>query len=180
MTTMKELLAQRNGQAQRLVMQSAVMKRLKEIHDADRASMVEDMDRGDKVTARSGDQSLGTVSYSDPKPKARVTDKAALMGHVAGEAPEKIGLRVTDMDAALAVLEEHAPDLVEAALSPQVEAEYLRAAEKGESVPGVEVSVGKPVLSIRPAQAGKDAAAELVAGTPQLALSEGSDDEREQ
>ncbi|MCJ7859236.1 hypothetical protein [Corynebacterium kalidii] len=168
MSTMKELLAQRNARARRVVLQSAVLKELKARHDEDRAELQADMERGEKITARTDDQSLGTVSYSDPKPKARVTDRAALLGHVAEDAPGRIGLRITDMPRALALLEADYPELVEPALSSQDEAHYLRAAEKGESIPGVEVATGAPVMSVRPSQAGKDAATELVAGNRAL------------
>lgn len=168
MSKIQEILAQRNARARRVVLQSAVLKELKDRHDEDRAELQSDMERGEKITARSDDQSLGTVSFSDPKPKARVADRAALLGHVAEDAPERIGLRITDMPRALALLEADYPELVEPALSSQDEAHYLRAAEKGESIPGVEVSTGAPVMSVRPAQAGKDAAAELVAGNRAL------------
>lgn len=168
MTTMKELLKQRNDKARRVVLQSAVLKELKARHDEDRAELQADMERGEKITAAGETVSLGTVSFSDPKPKARVTDKAALLGHVAAESPGRVGLRITDMARALAVLEADYPDLVEPALSSQDEAQYLRAAEKGEEVPGVEVSTGSPVMSVRPSAAGKDAAAELVAGNRAL------------
>ncbi|WP_291478456.1 hypothetical protein [Corynebacterium sp.] len=168
MSTMKELLAQRNAQARRVVLQAAVLKELKARHDADRAELQADMERGEKITARSDEQSIGTVSYSDPKPKARVTDRAALLGHVAKDAPGRIGLRITDVPRALALLEADYPELVEPALSSQDEAQYLRAAEKGEDIPGVEVSTGSPIMSVRPTQAGKDAAAELVEGNRAL------------
>lgn len=168
MTTMKELLKQRNALASRVVLQSAVMKELKARHDEDRAELQADMERGEKITAAGETVSLGTVSFSDPKPKARVTDRAALLGHVAEDAPGRIGLRITDMPRALALLEADYPELVEPALSSQDEAHYVRAAEKGEEVPGVEVSTGSPVMSVRPSAAGKDAAAELVAGNRAL------------
>lgn len=162
MSMMKELLKQRNDRAARVVLQSAVLKELKAVHDEDRAELQDDMERGEKITGRAGDDSLGTVSYSDPKPKARVVDKAALLAHIAADDPDQIGLRITDIDVALAYLEEHLPSIVEPAVSPQVEAQYTRAAESGETIPGVEVTTGKPVLSVRPAAAGKKAAAELV------------------
>lgn len=168
MTTMKELLKQRNDKARRVVLQSAVLKELKARHDEDRAELQADMERGEKITAAGETVSLGTVSFSDPKPKAKVTDKAALLGHVSEDAPGLIGLRITDIDRALAVLEREAPDLVEPALSAQDENVYLKLAEKGEDIPGVEVTVGKPVMSVRPSQAGKDAAAELVDGNRAL------------
>lgn len=168
MSTMKELLKHRNDQAARIIVQSAVLKELKAVHDADRADLKDDMDRGDKITGHAGDTSLGSVSYSDPKPKAKVTDRDLLIGHVAGERPDDVGFRITDIDAAIAVLEDVAPHLLAPALPQHIEAEYLRAAEAGDTVPGVEVTTGAPVLSVRPAAEGKRVAAELIAADPAL------------
>ncbi|MGP9720927.1 MULTISPECIES: hypothetical protein [unclassified Corynebacterium] len=170
MSAIQEALALRQANADRVVLQSAVLKELKARHDEDRARLQEDMSRGEKLTARADDASLGTVSYSDPKPKATVTDRAALLGHVAETQPDAIGLRITNMPAALAVLEEHAPEVLEPALEQHVEAQCLRDALGGEQVPGVEVSTGSPVMSVRASQAGKDAAAALVAGSLALAV----------
>lgn len=168
-TDIQRALAARAEAARRVVMQAAVLKALKQVHDEDRAALTEDMARGDKITTHdTAGTSLGTVSYSDPKPKARVTDRELFTGHVAGDRPDEIGFKITDLAAAVGVLEEVAPHLLAPAVPSHIEAEYTRAAEGGQDVPGVTVTTGAPVLSCRPSQTGKAAADELIGGSAEL------------
>lgn len=181
MNDLQKALDYRQDLANRTVAEAAVLKVMKEQHDKGRAELEGLMGRGEKLTGRWADTSLGSVSFSDPKPKGTVTDRELLLGHVAGENPEQIGLRITDVDAALAVLEEHAPGLLTPALSPQDEAQWVRRAEAGEPVPGVTVSTGDPRMSIRPTVAGKALMAEMMTELPvmQLAIEEATDERGE-
>lgn len=170
MSDLQKALDYRQDLANRTVAEAAVLKVMKEQHDKGRSELEGLMGRGEKLTGRWADTSLGSVSFSDPKPKGAVTDRELLLGHVAGVAPEQIGLKITDMDAALAVLEEHAPGLLAPALSPQDEAQWVRRAEAGEPVPGVTVTTGDPRMSIRPSTAGKALMAELLTELPVMQL----------
>ena len=170
MSDLQKALEYRQHLADRTVAEAALLKVLKEKHDESRAKIEGLLNRGEKITGRHGGTSLGSVSFSDPKPKGTVTDRALLLGHVAGVAPEQIGLKITDVDAAIAVLEEHAPGLLAPALSAQDEAHWVRRAEAGEPVPGVTVTTGDPRMSIRPSTAGKALMAELLTELPVMQL----------
>lgn len=178
MNDLQKALDQRQKLADVAVFEAALMKAMKPQHDLSRDKITDLMGRGEKLTGRWGKASLGSVSFSDPKPKGTITDREMLLGHVAGESPEQIGLKITDVDAAIAVLEEHAPGLLAPALSPQDEAQWVRRAEAGEPVPGVTVSTGEPRLSIRPTPGGVKIAAAVLGELPvmQLAIEEADDE----
>lgn len=148
-------------------------KRVKALEKQHRGSIESLLDKGDRVSVRSplDGSKIGTVSMTDPAPKARVSDQAALDGWVSERYPEKVVVSedITDARAAVEVLRQHAPHLLaEVRYVPDwAVGEVLRASEQagapvgpgGEvEVPGVEVEPQPGRLQYRP---GKEAA-ELV------------------
>ncbi|MDL5159472.1 hypothetical protein [Actinomycetospora termitidis] len=119
---------------------------------------------------------LGTLTVTEPSPKAEVDDEEAFLDHLESHYPEAVeevvtGLRrpMTPADVAKlhAVLREHAPDLLrppERVAADWARNEVLRHAEAtNEPVPGVSVHTRRGHVSIRPVAGALDAYRALVA-----------------
>ena len=158
---------------EKLLLQTAVVKRLKTIVDDTRAIAMAELEAGDMKRPRG----LGSVSLSEEKTTAKVTGREAFEAHCADTyGSDCVTVDVTGpLEEVLAVLAEHAPHLIgERTYVPAwMEAQELRRAESGELVPGVELSTQSPRLVVRTSQASLDEARQIIAGTP-LAV-EGAD-----
>jgi hypothetical protein len=117
---------------------------------------------------------LGTITRTSKDPIAVVTDESALMGHIHEHDPD--GLEDVDVVAAtveqvVAVLKEHAPNLVESdvRIRPYALNEALKSALAGKPVPGVEVRPQEGTVNTYPA-ADAGAAIEAVIRSGRVAL----------
>lgn len=134
------------------------------------------MARGDRATARTDhdgrDVKLGTVTKTDPKRAARVTDRDAVEAwcaqHVTGAAV--VDVEIADEAAAKAVLQEHAPHLLvdvprvaDWAVTAQLRrAEADDAAGREPTPPGIVVEQGTPTVSVRPSPEARDLVFDLI------------------
>lgn len=127
------------------------------------------LNKGDKKTAHTpaGDK-LGTVSVSDPEPKAEVVDveqfEAWIREHHADDLDVVFGFGPADVVAA--VLAEHAPDLLtrETAIPTWLRANCLRLAVNRD-IPGTRKVRPVGVVSIRPNALAEEIVRELLAGS---------------
>lgn len=110
---------------------------------------------------------LGSVTKASPKPKAVVTDRAAFRDYLLTKRSDEAIITVTldpaDTGEIAAALHDAGKShlVQETETVPDwVEAEEIRNAENGKTVPGVEIQQRAPYLSARPA---KDADAEVEA-----------------
>lgn len=138
-----------NQQLVLAVLRHAVLKELRDIDSDGRDTLADELAPGTKLTALLNGKPIGTVSKTLPKDKARVDDKYQVMAWASEHAPEMLHYRITDMDAAIKALEEHAPDLLTLDIPDHHMANVKRRAEAGETIPGVELVEGKPTLQIR-------------------------------
>lgn len=95
----------------------------RDAYHAARAEAQQAMGRGDRWMARSpiDGSKIGAVSYSDPKPKARVSDEPALNSWVEKNYPDRMvhELNVIGSDEEVkAVLYDHAPHLLKKVTAP--------------------------------------------------------------
>jgi predicted metalloendopeptidase len=111
------------------------------------------------------DTKLGTVSVSDGKTSAEITNEAALYQWVKKNRPDQL-------------VEVIAPAYLKALLKAAVESGDGVAVDEdsGEVIPGIEVSVGDPYVSSRPNADAKARMRELVAGSKLLGLAGGGTD----
>lgn len=115
--------------------------------------------QGDRLTVRDLDtgEKLGTVSMSDPDPKAEIVDRDAFVAHMAATFPAVVDevtvLRDGVENDAMDVLREHAPHLLETRQQVTVQGEKaaLELATRPDSdpIPGVEVRWPRGVVSTR-------------------------------
>lgn len=163
---------------------SAYAKAAKGAEAAARDTIARDyLTHGDRMTIRDPRTSakLGTVSITDPQAVADVDDEQALLDYIAHEHPEAIDweqtIRPETIGVAVAVLAEHAPELLTA--PRRVAADWARAealklaADSGEPIPGVAIRMKRGHAMIRHEKDATDRYRELVAaGTvdPLLAL----------
>lgn len=91
-----------------------------------------DLDPGDRKSAKAGKQSIGYVLLTDPKEAFRVTDGRAFRAWVKEHRPDEI-VTIESVNSAFekAILERGCD-------------------EAGESIPGVELVAGAPVMQVRP------------------------------
>lgn len=117
---------------------------LKRYNEA-RAELAARMQRGDRMIARSplGDVKVGTVSKTDPKPVARITDESAFTAWVQENYPDRM---VYDFDVigsdqeVKAVLFEHAPHLLRKVTKPDLE--FVRGVRQDSLFVGAPVGPG--------------------------------------
>jgi hypothetical protein len=149
-----------------LVLRVAALKSVKDYvcdqYDDARAELDKAMNEGDRLTARSplDGGKLGTVTKTEPKPSARVSDEQALVDWLAEHYPEALVVRykvVASEEQLRRLLFEHAPELLSQYRRPDPEMvrELLaNAANFGQpvgpsgeaDVPGVVVETGPPVV----------------------------------
>lgn len=128
--------------------------------------------RGDRVvvTDPTGER-LGLVWMTDPKPKAEVVNREAFTAWHAETDPDAIlevpFIRPDCMSAAIDVLAEHAPDLLDSRLvvREQHEAATLKQAVKknADPIPGVEVRTPRGSMTVKLDDDGAGRIRELVA-----------------
>lgn len=107
-----------------------------------------DLAAGERV----GDASTGFATMSNPANVVTVVDQDQLDAFLVAEGNALTVLQITDEVAAIAVLREHAPNLVrEVPHIPGWAVEAAKArAKAGENIPGIAVRPGSPTLSLRP------------------------------
>ncbi|APT85337.1 hypothetical protein [Corynebacterium aquilae] len=145
---------------ERLVMQAAVLKAAKEIHDQEKKLLLEELEEGERVIAKNSEGvKLGTLSKTAPEPKAVVEDMAAVCATLT---PDDFDYSIPsrNMVQALAVIGEHAPELLDFEPKAHILAEQERAAlaahKAGEELPagwGIHKKAG--YLTIRPTEDAK-------------------------
>lgn len=157
---------------EKLILQTAVVKQLKSIVDATRAAAEAELEQGDMKRPRG----LGSVSLSEPKKHAQVTNDEAFTRHCIETGDANVSVSITGpLEEVLAVLAEHAPHLIGDThhLPDWLIKRELDYAENGELIPGVTVTESEPRLLVRTKPEAMDEALQILAGTP-LAL-EGGD-----
>lgn len=157
---------------EKLILQTAVTKHLKAITDQTRAIVEAELEAGDMKRPRG----LGSVSLSEPAPKASVIDNDAFTAHCTATGEATVSVAITGpIEEVLAVLDEHAPHLIgeRTYLPDWLIKQELEKAENGETVPGVEVSETAPRLIVRTKDEAMKEAAYILAGT-RLAIEEGN------
>lgn len=148
-------------------------KRVCAAYDGAKVDFADQLEPGTKMTARSPltGAKLGSVWVTDPDPAATVTDRTALDAWIAATYPEKTRETITDTAEALAVLREHAPELIGTEVPDWARAEVTRASDAagapvgpgGElDVPGVELRDKKPTVSQKAAAGAGDEIESLV------------------
>lgn len=131
------------------VLQSAVLEELKKEHTKYRDVIEEQMEPGTRIPARVDGQTIGSVTRTEDKKKAYVEDIHQVMAWASEHMPEAITPRILNMDAAIKVLQEYAPDLVTVDVPDFHRATICRRAEAGEDIPGVRVDTRPGVLQVR-------------------------------
>lgn len=157
--------------AYRAVMLKAAADLILDEFKAVKALAVEQFQKGDSKTARIGDQKLGRVTKSDPKPVATVTDQAEFEAYLSVKYGDTITTTVQLGDVAeiAAVLADHGHEdlfTVVETIPDWVRQERLKAALAGEHVPGVTVSTPEGVVSARTEQAAKDRVVQMLSTGP--------------
>jgi hypothetical protein len=147
-------------------------------YDQAREEIAEAMRRGDRLTARSplDDSKIGSVSMTDPKPVARVSDMTALTAWLSENYPDL----VTDSyevnattDQITALVFEHRPEWLhrKQRVDPRIVQQIReRSAAVGApvgpmgeaDVPGIAVETSDPVVSCKSAPGALDAVAALI------------------
>lgn len=151
------------------VVRNQFIKELEEIHEQQRDIIAEAMPPGSRLTARSGGAPIGTITMTEPSVKAKVTDKFQLLAFAQDDNPDSVVYRIEDIDAAIKVLEEYAPDLLAPDIPDFHLANLKRRAEAGETIPGIELVEGRSTLQIRSEKA-KGIAKEMLANQVEPAI----------
>lgn len=167
------------GDHGRLLLQAAVMKEIKSVVDASKATCMAGMQPGDRRTVTHGDVELGSVTLTKPKKEATVTDRAAFIEWVgeyhdseveAGWQP-KPGVTMQDLvDLLIDVIPAEATKVLEHVVTvrPAFETRILSevAPVPGSVIPGVEVQSRAGWLTVRPSADALVQARALIAGRP--------------
>lgn len=166
--------------AHRVVMLKAFADVILDALNVDRDDMASRMAKGDRVTARSGDVKLGSMSLSDPKPVAKVTDNAAFEDYLSikyGDEAERT-VRLGDPAEICAALADAGRDdlfeVVETFPAWVRKAGVDDALIPGRTVPGVTVTVPPGVLSVRTADAAVEAVKSAISSSGVLAIEGGA------
>lgn len=133
--------------AELAIRQKALLDAGAEILKANRAQLVESLDAGDRVATP-----VGKVNLTEPKDSAVIVDRDELDRFLLVEGKFTVVDEITDIEAAIAVLRVHAPELVRRVetVPEWARSEAQDRAKRGEGIPGVQVRAGSPVLQIRP------------------------------
>lgn len=122
--------------AEQIVLLELIKRRVTAALDTVKARARDELDPGDRqtgaITTPAGRFKIGAVTLTDPKPSARVTDRAAFTAWV----------------------EQHDPSAIETIRNVRASTERALLAtgcdDDGEVLPGVEFVAGAPVLQVRP------------------------------
>lgn len=149
------------GIAVKLVAAKVLTDRL-QAYTADlKEQMAAMLDEGDRKTAALGNGTkCGTVTYTKGRVTARVVDDAALLAWVQANHPDEVVSQVR-------------PSFLTALLDDAKKAGAAVSRETGELVPGVEVWMGTPYLSVKPDPAAVPALADAIRAGQLLALESG-------
>ncbi|NKS77967.1 hypothetical protein GS539_19275 [Rhodococcus hoagii] len=165
--------------AHRVVMLKAFADVILDALNVDRDDMASRMAKGDRVTARDGDVKLGSMSLSDPKPVAKVTDNAAFEDYLSikyGDEAERRFVWVIRRRSVRRLLNADRDDLFEVV---ETFPAWVRKAGvddaliPGRTVPGVTVTVPPGVLSVRTADAAVEAVKSAITSSGVLAIEGG-------
>lgn len=166
--------------ATRGVMLKALADHVNREHRYVRKELADRMARGDRLTARDGATKLGSVSLSDPKPVAAVTDEDAFRDYLTVKYGDEVTTTVVLGDVAeiaAALQDAGHEDLftVVEVVPDWVRENALRdALVPGATVPGVAVTVPDPVLTTRTEQAAVDAVKAAITSSGVLAIEGGA------
>lgn len=127
-----------NADLARVLAIGEAARAFKELYDTEKATIVEQLEEGERRIAKVNGVKLGSASKGDARRRAEVTDIHALLAEALHRQME-LKYRITDLPAAIAVLQTHAPELIEPTLSEQDFAYLLKSAEGGETIPGITV-----------------------------------------
>lgn len=155
----------------KLILQTAVVKHLRTIVDQTRALAEAELEPGDMKRP----EGLGSVSLSEPKKHATVTDEEAFTRHCVETGEANVMVSITGpLEEVLAVLADHAPHLIGDThhLPDYLIRRELAYAEGGQLIPGVTVTEKDPVLRVSTKDAAAVEAVKILAGTV-LALEAG-------
>lgn len=161
--------------AARAAVLADLAKYVGEQRDRHKAELASRMPAGSKITGRhplDETLSLGTVTMSDPKPQAYVTDRDTYEAWCRATYPDQIDtwIEIDPQDAeVIAVLREHAPHLVivHSSVPAAILEKGLERAAK-EDVPGTKRAPGRPVLSVRATANARTVVRSMVAASPVL------------
>lgn len=155
----------------RAVLLGALMKAIGAERDQLRASLASSLPAGTKLTGRDprNDDTLGTVSLSDPAKVAVVTDQVAFEEYVRRELPGDLDTvrGFGEPGEVAAVLAEHAPHLLTTrTVVPEHVTERVLLAATLHPVPGTTVITPSPTLTVTPRSAAHRVVREVLAGSP--------------
>lgn len=162
----------------RLVALKVVSDQTKKLYDTTRETEGEGMEPGQRMPVKSpiDGTKLGTVSMSDPKPTARISDRGAFTAWAEQSYPDDVEWDfeiVGTHEQVAALLYEHAPELVKrvAKVTPRLLKTVLEGSSQfgdpvgpsGElDIPGVVVETGQPRVSCLPADGALPAVYQLM------------------
>lgn len=156
---------------QQLLEWKAAQPKFKEAEEAAKVALMQEMKDNQSISVgnKKGD---GYISLVTGEPYATVEDAVQLEQFCVAEGDHSTQVRIVDHQAAVAVLRQHAPHLLEESdVAPQWAINAaLKRAENGENIPGVLVRQKPSYLSVRPTAACKERvqAGLLSSGLPQL------------
>lgn len=170
-------MSEAQEKAAQLIAAKTIADAVQDLRDGMGAEFAELVGVGGRATAATaGGVKLGAVTVTDPAPVWRVTDPDALRWWALEACPEQVQRSATltgDLLAeVVAALPQHLADAVQGLARSEVRAGFVAALCKaggvhvptGEQVPGITEQPGRPVVQVRPTDAAKAAAAELVVG----------------
>lgn len=175
---------------ERALLQQAVIKKLKEIADDDKARIHHALANGEKRAVKNArGAELGSVYRTNPKPRFVIEDMAAVLPEAQDKGMEIIDLLPTDPGSpeyheAAAILAEHAPELLHQQIT-KADLDALTAEVKeqweitGQLPAGWAIQEGKDgYTAMRPNTTGKKVVEHMLSKTKDvLALTEGGQDE---
>lgn len=147
------------------VIRKGLIKQIIQKDEELRKQLSENYAPGTSLTAFWGGKPIGKVMKKLPATSARIADRFQVMAWASDNAPEMLHYRVTDMDAAIKVLEEHAPDLLTLDIPDHHMANVKRRAKAGEDIPGVELVEGDSTLAVTETDTSRELAAKALMRT---------------
>lgn len=125
---------------QRACVEKAILDLLKGAHEVTRAEIRAELDAGDRKSA-----DAGKAWVSEPKPRWKVTDEAALLEYVECNMPDQLVYQV----------------------NPTFRAQLVSSGGvlDGVQVPGIEQVQGSPTLTVKPGDSAHNIASQLLAST---------------
>lgn len=161
------------------ILQRAVLKQLHEEADALKTHIAATMQPGQSMSAfDEAGVKLGTISKSAGTPKMRVDDLSIILGNAN---PNTLTPVVDGTDPrVIAIIQEHAPELVQVDLPPYELKRLTDAAQAefeatGQPPAGWKLEPGSSIVTIRPNKLSQQRAAQLLARTELPAIEAGED-----